>query len=360
MKKYLLRIYRRLHIYQLSRGFTLVELLIAISISTMVIVIAGFALITITDVDNKAEAKIERQIDLNRAFDFMSYEIRMARRINRTANLVADGSPSSTVTIGDVVTNAGLSVTTNIKTPTNGKIVLYLEIPITNNIPTVCPAGSPNAGSPPPAPTDYDRVVYDIRPTTGSWLNPRVIARYGRIPNVDGSIDPCKNPIASDILVDSISETDINPTCASPAVKFGAGGFYACVNGSLVDLFLRGAIGNSENQNVTGRAFSRLGSYSNELTPVLSGSKSGTNMSLSWTWGGTGSATFKIYRTVDGVATEVYSGVGEYDALTSSWHVPAANIASLAGSPGKQNCYTIAATIGSYTSASSNAQCEIF
>ena len=345
MKKYFARIYRRFHISQLFSGFTLVEVLIAILISTMVIVIAGFTLVTMTSFDNKAEAVTERQIDLNRAFDFITYEIRMARRINRTATTVADGT---TVTVENVVTNSGLDVTTDIKKPTsNSQLVLYLEIPITN-IPASCPS---------PAPTDYnagyDRVVYDIRPTTGSWLSPRVIARYGRIPSMDGSINPCKFPITSDILVDSISETDINPTCASPAVKFGAGGFYACVNSSLVDLFLRGAVGDTENQNVTGRAFSRLSSYSTELAPVLSGSKSGTSdINLSWTWGGTGSPTYKVYHTVDGVATEVYSGS---DSSLDSSLTP-----SLRPTSGKQNCYTVTATIGSYTSAPSNAKCEDF
>ena len=266
MKKYFARIYRRFHTSHASRGFTLVEVLIAVLISTIVVVIAGFALVTITSFDNKAEARTERQIDLNRAFDFMSHEIRMASRINRLETEVAD---NSTTTQEKIVEDAGIKA----KLGSYGTLVLYLEIPITSNIPTVCPAGSPNAGSPPPAPTDYDSVVYDIRPTTGSWLNPRAIARYGRIPSADGSIDPCKNPIASDILVDSISETDINPTCASPALKFGAGGFYACVNGSLVDLFLRGAVSNIESQEVAGRAFSRLGSYSTELAPVLSGTR---------------------------------------------------------------------------------------
>lgn len=344
MKSYFTRLYRRFRISKFSRGFTLVELLIAISISTMVIVIAGFALVTITSVDNKAAAKLERQIDLNRAFDFMSYEIKMARRINRTATEVA----SSTVSVEDVVTNAGLNVTTDIQKPaSNSKLVLYLEIPITN-IPASCPS---------PAPTDYnagyDKVVYDIRPTTGSWLSPRVIARYGRIPSIDGSINPCKFPLTSDILVDSISETDINPTCTSPAVKFGASGFYACVNGSLVDLFLRGAVGNTENQDVAGRAFSRLGSYSNELAPVLSSSKLGTtDINLSWFWGGTSSATYKVYRTVDGAATEVYSGsVSNLDSSITP---------SVRPTSGKQNCYTVTATIGSYTSAPSNAKCEDF
>lgn len=345
MKKYFARIYHRFHISKLSSGFTLIEVLMAILISTMVIAVAGFTLVTMTSFDNKAEAVTERQIDLNRAFDFITYEIRMARRINRLETEVAD---SSTITVEKIVEDAGIKS----KLGSYGTIVLYLEIPI-NTIPTSCPPPTASYTVPTDYQTGYDRVVYDIRPTTGSWLSPRVIARYGRIPSVDGLIDACKNPVASDILVDSISETDINPTCASPAVKFGAGGFYACVNSSLVDLFLRGAVGDTENQNVTGRAFSRLSSYSTELAPVLSGSKSGTgDINLSWTWDGTGSPTYKVYRTVDGVATEIYSGS---DSSLDSSLTP-----SLRPTSGKQNCYTVTATIGSYTSAPSNAKCEDF
>ncbi|OWY67542.1 hypothetical protein B7486_31225 [cyanobacterium TDX16] len=344
MKKYFARIYRRFHTSHASRGFTLVEVLIAVLISTIVVVIAGFALVTITSFDNKAEARTERQIDLNRAFDFMSHEIRMASRINRLEIEVAD---NSTTTLEKIVEDAGIKA----KLGSYGTLVLYLEIPI-DTIPPSCPPPTASYTVPADYQTGYDKVVYDIRPTTGSWLSPRIIARYGRIPNADGAIDPCKNPVASDILVDSISETDINPTCASPA-KFGAGGFYACVNGSLVDLFLRGAASGIENQDVTGRAFSRLSSYSTELAPVLSGSKSGTTeMNLSWSWSGTGSPTYKVYRTVDGVATEVYSGsVSSLDSSLTSTLRPIS---------GKQNCYTVRATIGSYTSAPSNARCEVF
>lgn len=346
MKKYFARIYHRFHISQHSRGFTLVELLIAVLISTMVIIIAGFALVTITSFDNKAEARTERQIDLNRAFDFMTHEIRMASRINRLETEVAD---NSTTTLEKIVEDADIKT----KLGSYGTIALYLEIPITN-IPPSCPPPTASYTVPADYQTGYDKVVYDIRPTTGSWLSPRVIARYGRIPNADGAIDPCKNPVASDILVDSISDTDINPTCAAPAVKFGAGGFYACVDGSLVDLFLRGAVASTENQDVTGRAFSRLSSYSKELAPVLSGNKSGTTeMNLTWTWSGTGSPTYKVYRTVDGVATEVYSG--SVSSLDSS-----SLTSTLRPISGKQNCYTVRATIGSYTSAPSNARCEVF
>ncbi|MBD2308074.1 prepilin-type N-terminal cleavage/methylation domain-containing protein [Chroococcidiopsis sp. FACHB-1243] len=350
MKKYFARIYRRFHTSHSSRGFTLVEVLIAVLISTIVIIIAGFALVTITSFDNKAEARTERQIDLNRAFDFMTHEIRMASRINRLETEVAD---NSTTTLEKIVEDAEIKT----KLGSYGTIALYLEIPITN-IPPSCPTPTASYTVPADYQTGYDKVVYDIRPTTGSWLSPRIIARYGRIPNTDGSIDPCKNPVASDILVDSISDTvadtSLIPACSLPAIRFGAGGFYVCVNGSLVDLFLCGKVCDSENLPVIGRAFSRLSSYSTELAPVLSGSKSGTTeMNLTWTWSGTGNPTYKVYRTVDGVATEVYSG--SVSSLDSSSLTP-----SLRPTSSKQNCYTVRATIGSYTSAPSNARCEDF
>ena len=75
-------------------------------------------------------------------------------------------------------------------------------------------------------------------------------------------------------------------------------------------------------------------------------------MNLSWSWSGTGNPTYKVYRTVDGVATEVYSG--SVSSLDSSLTF------SLRPISGKQNCYTVRATIGSYTSAPSNARCEVF
>ncbi|HCF25812.1 MAG TPA: prepilin-type cleavage/methylation domain-containing protein [Cyanobacteria bacterium UBA11049] len=315
-----------------TAGFTVVELLIAILISTIVITIAGFALVTIASISQKAEAKIERRIDLSRAFDFMTHEIRMARRINRTDTTVANGT---TITLENVVTNSGLNVS---NLGSYGTLVLYLEIPITGNIPASCPSGSPS-------PTNYDIVVYDIRPKTGSWLGPSTINRYGRIPKRDGTIDPCSDSVASDVLVDSISDTDVSLSCNSPGVLSGSGGFHACVNERQVELYLRSKVTNIETHNLTSKAFSRLGSPTTELAPVLSGMRSGNEINLSWTWAGTGSPTFKLYRSVDGIATEIYSGsnLSATDTLIGN---------------NDANCYTVTATISSYTSPASNTVCE--
>lgn len=154
-----------------DRGFSLIELLVAMTISTIIIGIAGFGIVTILTMNNRAEASIERQVDLNRAFDFLTNEIPMAQKINFTATTVANGT---TVTVNDVVTSSGLNLA---DLGNYGTTVLYLEIP-TGDPPGVCPAGSPNAGLAPPAPSNYDRVVYDIRANTGVWLDPQAIHRY--------------------------------------------------------------------------------------------------------------------------------------------------------------------------------------
>lgn len=325
-----------------SAGFTLVELLVAALISIIVISMAGFGIVTILSISKKAEARTERRIDLSRAFDFITNEIRMTRRINRTATTVANGT---SITVDDVVTSSGLSLSA---LGSYGTIALYLEIPITSAIPATCPAGGPNAGSAPPTPADHDRVVYDIRSNTSTWLGPSVINRYGRIPKSDGTIDPCSNPISSDILVDSISDINISPTCNLPAVLSGTKGFYACVNGRQVDVYLQSRVTNTEAHNLTSRVVSRLRSSTTEPAPILAGTRSPATdtMNLSWTWTGSGSVTFKLYQRVGGVTTEIYSG--------SDLSRPS----TLTGIAGEPNCYTVTATVGSNTSPYSNEVCE--
>lgn len=238
-----------------SAGFTLIELLVAMTLTTIVVSLTGFGLVAMTNKNKTYEAQTQKRIELSRASDFIMDEIRTARRIN-TTNTVTTASAAVTAS------NTALAFSPTLGS--TGTIVLYLEIPITGNIPTTCPTGGPNAGSAPPEPSTYDRVIYDIRSSTSTWLNPRTINRYGRIPNIDdipninGKIDPCSNPQPSEALIDSISDTNINPTCTSPAVRSGAEGFYACVNGRLVELYLRSKITASENYDLKSKGFSRI------------------------------------------------------------------------------------------------------
>lgn len=265
MKNYLKIINTR----RASAGFTLIELLVAMSITTIVVTIAGSGLIAIMQNNNKAEAETLRRIELNRALDFIMDEIRTARRINTTTTTTTKAGnavvASNTAILFSQTSTASTSFSPALGIDLNNssardKIVLYLEIPITGNIPPTCPTGTdlPNPGKAPPSPSTYDRVVYDIRSSTSTWLNPRTINRYGRIPRIDGTINPCSSPQASEALIDSISDTNINPTCTSLAVRSGAEGFYACVNGRLVELYLRSKVTASENYDLKSKGFSRI------------------------------------------------------------------------------------------------------
>jgi len=243
MKLNSLKVFQSVSNNHSSDGFTLIELLVAMAISIVVIGVAGLGLVTIMGANRKAEAESLRRKDLNRALDFIADEIRMASRVNSTTNV--------TTTASSAITAANAALSFNPSLGSIGTTVLYLEIPIPPDSSVTCAL-----------PATVDRVVYDIRSNTSTWLGPRVINRYGRIPRNDGTINPCSNPVASEALVDAVESTDINAPCVSPAVRSGAEGFYTCVDGRQVDLYLRGkltdAYGNSTNTlNVKTKLFVR-------------------------------------------------------------------------------------------------------
>jgi type II secretory pathway pseudopilin PulG len=327
MNRYWANSLKKRHRRRSLMGFTLTELLIATGISVLVVTMAFSALLMISNLSKQSQIKIERRTELSRAFDFMTQEIRAARRINQTATKIADGVST---TLQDVITSSGLNLA---NLGSYGTLALYLEIPITAT--TSCPV-------------DYDQVVYDIRPNPSSWLGPRIITRYGRVPKIDGTINPCSSPIASDVLVDSMTATSPTPACAAPGVLSGSGGFYTCVTQGLVDLYLRSALSNltSETRNLASKAFSRLANSSANSAPVLSKTRTGSQIALSWTGASSGTASFKLFRSVaGGTATEIYSGsnLNFTDTLT--------------GSSGTANCYQVRA-IGTDASGDSNQVCE--
>ena len=329
------------HLQQSSKngGVTLVELLVATLLTSLVVSIAGFGVIVATQANKRTESIAARRYDLSRAFDFMSNEIRMANRINRTQTMAATDSAS----MSSMLVNAGLSTA---NWSNSGTPVLYLEIPITSNLPGVCPAGGPNAGS---APATYDQVVYDIRPSSQDWLGPNSIHRYGRIPQSDGSLDPCSDPVASDTFVDAIADqSDETPNCPSPGIPMGQTGFQVCVNGTQVDLFIRSKISDVEIHRLSSTATSRTGS--SQQIPVLSGTRQpGTNtVDLTWQWRGAMTGVeFEVSakKNAAAVKTQIYRGT---DLSYST---------ELSGSIGDQHCYTIAAQIGQTTSPESNEIC---
>jgi hypothetical protein len=227
-----------------------VELILASMITAIVLLIVWTGVITAMNLNQVAEAKSARTNEMIRAIDFINNEVRMARSVNRTTTTTADGG---SITLESVITSSGLNLAT---LGNYGSIGLYLERPMGVESPSVCPAGGPNAGAPPPAPTDFDRVVYDIRPNPSGWLSPRVITRYGRLPNPDGTVDPCTNPVASEIMADAIAATLPEPPDCK-GVLAGEGGFQTCVNGNQIQLFFQSNIEEVSNDSFTSTVTTR-------------------------------------------------------------------------------------------------------
>lgn len=202
-------------------GFTLVELLVASTLIAVVTLIAWSGLISLMNLSATAEAKTFRKMEVNQALDFLTQELRTARFVNATASVQVDGS---TTQITDLLAAEGFDLN---DLGNYGDLALYLEIPASSTAPALCPANGPNAGNAPPTPNDFDRVIYDVRPSSSEWLGPRTLMRYGRIRARGGSFNPCDSPRASDPIVDALSDnTSQTPTCAG-AVTGGAG-FYTC------------------------------------------------------------------------------------------------------------------------------------
>ena len=70
-------------------GFTLVELLVGLTIASMVITISGMGLSAIMNANAKAEDETSRRIELNRALDFIADEVRRSQKIVANASGVA-------------------------------------------------------------------------------------------------------------------------------------------------------------------------------------------------------------------------------------------------------------------------------
>ena len=329
-----------------SAGLTLIELLTATVITAVVILVVGNGLMSALNATKVAEAKSARRTELNRAFDFITNEIRMARSINRTDSL----SVGNAATLEDVVNNAGLSTA---QLGSYGTIALYLELPLEVQAPAICPADGPNAGLAPPTPTDRDRVVYDIRPSSQGWLPPRSVTRYGRVPESNGVINPCSSPVSSDTLIDAISpDQQTAPNCPAPGQLTGAEGFLACVNGAQVDLLFQSNIIGKQVRQLSSSALSRPMTAQPALTlstvRPATGSTDPNQVDLNWTWTGYGSGgTFKAYQALEGDTTttqNIYSGGN----LTAA--------AAMTGASGANNCFVVEAVDGTAT-AKSNTVC---
>lgn len=170
----------------LAAGFTIIELLVAIVITTMMVSLAGFGLVAMMQVNQKAASETARRTNLNRSLDFIADEIRMAKAVNQPA--------SSAVPTPSCGTATGVL---DLTMPDSSHVVYYLN---------------------------------DVSSCSSLWAGPAAIHR------VSGGNDT--------LLVDAIAPIVTVPTCSN-ATMTGSGGFYACIDTTtnhLATLYLNGKL----------------------------------------------------------------------------------------------------------------------
>lgn len=173
-----------------SAGFTLVELLVAMVITTILVSLAGSGLVSIMSANQKVAAETERRVNLNRALDFIADEIRMA-------NSLSAGGTGATKT-------------------------LHLTIPSDS--------------------TNPNRVYY-IGSSDSNWVGPNTVFRAVGTYSTSASVSGGK------MIVDAITDPASAPSCSGTLA--GANGFYACIqNNRVVELYLYGKLTDAyNNQN---------------------------------------------------------------------------------------------------------------
>lgn len=206
-------------------GFTLIEVLVATMIMAIVVALAGSGLVAMLNQNVDSAAESNRRINLNRALDYISNEVRMAKSIQ---------APSSSII------------------PSGGTGVLQLTIPIYS-----CGAFNPEKSY---------TVVYYTYPSSGLWESPTSIKRYVNIntpvpdptpcptPTNTSALTPSPDPVTTtfldssgNLLVDGIQGAIPSPSSSSGCTMSGGNGFYACIytDSKKVDLYLYGKISSS-------------------------------------------------------------------------------------------------------------------
>ena len=234
MKSY----FRNLNNRQSTAGFTLAELLIGTYISTVVVGVLGYGLFFMMNAEKREIAQNERRIELDRALDFISDEIRHAEKIE------PDGS-------------SALASAPDFILPSGARPVLVLKMVNTSQ-----------------------RVIYYTLPADFPWLGPKIIRRWGPDLDLEGryiNVDAPQN-WSHEPLIDLIEDTASTPNCPpgwSANPSSGAMGFYACVDptGEIAEVYANGRVnkadGNSESYEARAVATTRaeqISSGDNSIT----------------------------------------------------------------------------------------------
>ncbi|MDJ0730425.1 MAG: hypothetical protein QNJ33_10595 [Crocosphaera sp.] len=188
-----------------NTGATLIEILLGSVLMSFVVGIAGWGVVHLLAVDQKASAKGKIQFNSNRALEFITEEVKLGRRIESDAVAALAEAPDFTL-------------------PDGAEPIVVFQVP---DVP--------------------QRIIYYIKPAESIWEGPHVIERWGPSFNDDGQYDPTEinNPKTwqSHVLIDSIDNTantsDCPPNWQTSNLN-ATEGFNACVNSEekLVKLHL--------------------------------------------------------------------------------------------------------------------------
>ena len=189
-----------------NAGFTLVELLVATSITTVALSLAGIGLVAIMQYQQKTAIEVAQRTNLNRALEFIADEVRMSKMV-------------STPTTNELP-NVSCGTVTG---------VLKLNLPL-----------------------DSSTVIYYIHNLSGCsntiWLKPTAIYRC----TFNAASSRCST--VGDVVVDAVMPMSASPSCSNSDTS----GFYATIsNDRSVELCLRGQMINAYGNSFTSPYFVR-------------------------------------------------------------------------------------------------------
>jgi prepilin-type N-terminal cleavage/methylation domain-containing protein len=202
-------------ISQNRRGFTLVELLVALVITGIVMSLAGSGLYALMKANQRAQIETTDRLELEQALAFMTDEIKMSKQVLTSLPLLSGGTTHFQSAAGSSRVKPILILSPSVNSGLTNPIVYYIADP----------------------------------PNSSVWLGPRVIYRWGPTLLQNGNYSdgdshdlttqPPGTPVAyyNEVLIDRISDraaatTSITcePGYNNPVPIVTARlGFYACV-----------------------------------------------------------------------------------------------------------------------------------
>jgi prepilin-type N-terminal cleavage/methylation domain-containing protein len=199
-----------------DRGFTLIEIMVALAVNSIVLLLAGGGLVAIMNANHRSQIEISARLELEQALAFMSDEIKMSRQI--LTNVPSNSSNESS-------RFRSASGSSEIKP------ILILN-----------PA--PNTGL-------TDPIIYYLAdpPPRSVWLGPKVIYRWGPTLLQNGNYSNGRGrdlaeigqgsavEYYNEVVVDRMSDrsSSTNPDCdriddISIPNSIDRQGFYACIS----------------------------------------------------------------------------------------------------------------------------------